>query len=120
MPESTTSAELSSWAMPKEYAGGLEAVGSGKLNWRGRPACGNVGQAGINCYNVHSGSPQTEPRGGNGCRENLGRWSGNMHWYMADGGWDTYVYVCNGAQHSSTNRFSSRVWFRSPDSNEKW
>jgi hypothetical protein len=65
MPESTTSAELSSYAMEKNYEGGLTSVGEGKLNWRGRPRCG-TGWAGISCYGVHSGSPQTNPNGGSG------------------------------------------------------
>jgi hypothetical protein len=65
MPESTTTSELSSYAMEKNYEGGLTSVGEGKLNWRGNPICGSGG-AGINCYNTRSGSPNQNPNGGHG------------------------------------------------------
>jgi hypothetical protein len=43
--ESTENAELSSWAMPSNYDGGLTSVGDGILNWRGEPKCGAWGTA---------------------------------------------------------------------------
>lgn len=121
MPESTTTSELSSWAMPNEFDGTFAGdQGDGFLNWRGNVKCGHVGTSGINCYGTRSGTPSSAPRGGNGCRTNLGTgWGGELHWYMMDG-YDTYSYLCNGAQHSSTNRFSDRIWVRTPDDNKKW
>jgi hypothetical protein len=118
MPESTTDAELSSYAMPGNYTGGAESAGEGTLNWRGRPICGKKRKAGIGCVGSHSGSPQTSPAGGAGCNQDLGRdgWSGDLTWTMCESNHDTYTYMCSGAQHSSSNRFASRVWFRSPDS----
>ena len=40
---SATTTELSSYAMPKHYEGGLDTVGDGELNWRGEPICANQG-----------------------------------------------------------------------------
>ena len=109
MPESTTRSELTSWAMPSDYGGGVTSVGDGKINWRGNPICGNHGGTGINCYDTRSGTPQRSPNGGAGCNQNLGqRWSGVLHWYMIESNYDTYTFFCNGAQHSSSNQFASR------------
>ena len=120
MPESTTTSELTSWVMPKEYGGGTTSVGDGKINWRGNAICGGYGGTGINCHQSRSGAPQRNPNGGNGCNENLGRWSGQLSWYMIESNYDTYTYMCSGAQHSSSNRFAARTWFRSPESNKAW
>lgn len=113
-----TKAELSSWALPKDYDGSFTDLGDGFLNWRGEPKCGGWGTAGIGCYGERSGGAT---RGGHGCKLNLchNGWAGAMHWYMMDG-YDTYTYMCAGAQHSSSNRFSDRIWVRSPDENEDW
>ena len=63
--------------------------------------CGGVGGRGINCLNVASGS--INPQGGSGCFINMGSHSdgGWYHLYMFDTNEDSYMYVCNGAQHSS-------------------
>ena len=118
--ESTTTSELSSYAMPRHYDGSLTSVGDGKLNWRGNPICERNG-AGINCYGSRAGSPSRDPQGGHGCNQNLGKgWSGQLEWYLSNTNFDTYEYICEGAQHSSSNRFAHRVWVRSPDSQKDW
>ena len=88
---------------------------TGDMLWTGRPVCGSThgGGKGINCYNVYGGS--TNPDGGKGCKVNKSRnnWSGVLHLYMSEHNTDTYMYVCNGAQHSSTGRpLTHRYWFR--------
>ena len=114
--ESTTTSELSSWNMPRHYDGSFNTVGGGELNWRGHAKCNQNG-AGINCYGTHTASPQ----GGHGCKVNLGKgWNGALEWYLSNTNYDTYQYVCEGAQHSSANRFAHRVWIRSPDSEKEW
>ena len=123
MPESTTTSELSSYVMASSCPpSGENCGGDGKLNWRGNPQCGTSwGGTGINCQGARSGKPQTEPRGGRGCTVNLGKHdSGNLHWYTSESNWDTYTYFCAGSQHSSTNRFAQRTWFRSPESQKDW
>ena len=40
--------------------------------------------------------------------------------YMCNTNYDTYTYMCAGAQHSSSNRFAARTWIRSPDSQKDW
>lgn len=84
-----TKAELSSWALPKDYDGSFTDLGDGFLNWRGEPKCGGWGTAGIGCYGERSGGAT---RGGHGCKLNLchNGWAGAMHWYMMDG-YDTYT-----------------------------
>ena len=78
MPESTTTSELTSWVMPKNYDGSSTSVGDGKINWRGRPNCNNRGGGtGINCRGAHSGSPNASPNGGGGCNQNLSPWKIN-------------------------------------------
>jgi subtilisin-like proprotein convertase family protein len=79
--------------------------------WTGNFQCGDVGGWGINCYNILSGS---NPAGGANCNPNMGAStsSGWHHIYMADTNSDTYLYVCNGAQHSSGYNMNHRVWFR--------
>jgi len=85
-------------------------ISDNALAWTGNLQCGSWGGAGINCYTVLSNNP----RGGAGCDINMGsrtssRWH---HFYMSNTNQDTYLYICNGAQHSSTNRFSHRFWIR--------
>ena len=79
--------------------------------WTGNYQCGNVGGYGINCYNVTAGNV---PGGGSGCSINMGAQtsSGWHHIYMGDTNTDTYLYMCNGAQHSSSYNMNHRVWFR--------
>jgi len=122
MQESTTKSELTSWAMPKHYEGGVVSVGDGKINWRGNPVCGNHGGTGISCHGTpRSGSPQTNPNGGAGCNQDLGRGHrGVLVWTIIQTNYDTYTYFCAGAQHSTSQRFSSRTWFRSPESQKDW
>ena len=83
------------------------------LAWTGNLRCGNTGGGGakgINCYNVLENNPQ----GGAGCDINMGKASntGWHHFFMSQWNKDTYLYICNGPQHSSGNRFSHRFWVR--------
>ena len=120
MKESTTTSVLESWRMAP-YSGGLKSSGNGDLNWSGNPICGQWRGAGVACYGSRSGDPSTSPGGGHNCRVNLGNgWNGALEYYMSTSHYDTYTYICNGAQHSSSQRFSSRVWVRSPDSQKDW
>ena len=87
------------------------------LNWRGRLTCGNVGGVGVNCLDVQvTGQPvgTPNPQGGAGCLFSLGS-STNAGWhslYMSDTNTDTYLYICNGAQHTSSYDVSHRWWVR--------
>ena len=79
------------------------------LAWTGNLGCGNVGGWGINCVNVSSNNPG----GAAGCTIGMG--SGNWGWYhfyMGETNTDTYMYICNGAQHSSGFDMNHRYWFR--------
>jgi len=84
------------------------------LAWQGNLECGHgdSGYRGINCYTVSSGS--TNPKGGSGCKISMGKSSNNdwHHWYMGHSNTDTYVYICNGAQHSSSYDLSHVFWMR--------
>jgi len=86
----------------------------GEVAWTGRPKCGNRGRSGINCYDVYTGSPQKSPNGGRGCKFNRGRnrWTGPLHFYMGNTNTNTYMYMCNGPQHSSGFDMSHRYWIR--------
>ena len=79
--------------------------------WEGNFKCGGHGGWGINCYTVTAG---TNPQAGAGCKINMGK-SSNAGWhhvYMATGGADSYLYLCNGPQHSSGHVMNHRFWFR--------
>ncbi len=85
------------------------------LAWTGNLRCGYQnsnapGPMGINCVAVLENNPQ----GGAGCDINMGKSSkiGWHHFFMGQWNQDTYLYICNGAQHSSGNRFSHRFWVR--------
>ena len=80
------------------------------LAWTGNLQCGSWGGAGINCYNVLSNNPQ----GGAGCNINMGLQSnpGWHHFYMSETNQDTYLYICNGPQHSSGFDMNHRWWVR--------
>jgi hypothetical protein len=106
---------MTAYGWNNNYGGSAAAHGDGFINWRGLPKCGHGG-AGVSCNGQTSGSPQTSPKGGRGCNKNLSydRWAGNLHWYMLNTNHDTYLYVCNGAQHSSNCRYALRTWFRTP------
>lgn len=83
------------------------------LAWTGNLQCGynaGTGVAGINCVTVLSNNPQ----GGAGCDINMGTRSNTNwhHFFMSQYNQNTYLYICNGPQHSSTNRFSHRFWVR--------
>ena len=72
--------------------------------------CGWRGIAGINCDTVLSNNPQ----GGAGCNISMGS-STAATWHrfgMGDYNTDTYLYVCNGAQHSSSYDLNHRYWVR--------
>ena len=79
------------------------------LAWSGNLACGEPG-AGINCLNVLSNNPQ----GGAGCTIPMGTQTsaGWHHFYMGNTSSDTYLYICNGAQHSSSQNMNHRFWIR--------
>merc|ERR1711935_524641 len=88
----------------------------GEVVWTGRMKCGGMGQSGINCQRTYNGSPRTNPGGGGGCkfRRDNRRWSGDLHWYMNNGNnGQTYMYMCNGPQHSSGQTMNHRFWIRS-------
>ena len=86
------------------------------LAWRGRLQCGVAGY-GINCYNVLTtpnpwGAPN--PAGGSGCILNMGTAS-DPSWhnlYMGNTNTDTYIYLCNGPQHTSSFSNIHRFWVR--------
>jgi hypothetical protein len=86
------------------------------LAWQGNLECGRnhgkAGARGINCYDVSSGS--TNPAGGSGCKISMGKSSngGWHHWFMSNTDSDSYVYICNGAQHSSSHDMSHVFWIR--------
>jgi hypothetical protein len=106
MPESSTTTVMKS----------LRAS-DGATMWTGRLLCG-VGTTvhpsgkGINCYDLAGGS--SNPAGGSGCASNLGAGAhvGRHHFYMSEHNQDTYLYLCNGAQHSSDHNMNHRFWFR--------
>jgi len=87
----------------------------GEVSWTGRPKCGSRGKTGVNCYGAYSGSPRTNPSGGTGCkfRRDNRRWNGQLHFYMAETNSNTYMYLCNGPQHSSGFNMNHRWWIRS-------
>ena len=76
--------------------------------------CGHEGGAGINCYPVL----YNNPGGGLGCNIYMGS-SNNAGWhnfFMSQYNSDTYLYVCNGAQHSSSYNLNHRFWIREKQS----
>lgn len=81
------------------------------LAWQGEILFG-VGGAGINGHVLLDGPG---PAGGAGCDINMGTSSnaGWHHFYMANTNSDSYMYLCNGAQHSSSNPMNHVYWFRS-------
>jgi hypothetical protein len=87
---------------------------TGAIAWRGRLQCGEPGY-GINCLNVLTtpnplGAPN--PQGGLGCLINMGI-ATNSGWHQLHQGntnTDTYIYICNGAQHTSSYSNVHR-WF---------
>lgn len=87
------------------------------LAWTGNLGCGGGG-AGVNCYEVLSNNPQA----GAGCVINMGTASnvGWHHFYMSDGNQDTYLYICNGPQHSSSFDMNHRWWIRERSTNQNF
>jgi len=121
MDGSSTKAHFVSYEWSSSFDG-KTPLGDGSINWQGRPKCdasaiGGAGNgAGVNCR----GQDGSGPNGGHHCRRNLGmRWSGALHFYMAHSNTDTYVFVCNSAQHTSGHKFSHRWWIRSGKDSEK-
>jgi len=106
VPESTTTTVFESYRAHDNL-----------LVWRGRLGCGYAGGVGINCYPVlTTPSPigTANPQGGNGCLFPLGT-SSSTSWhnfFMSETNTDTYLYICNGAQHSSSHDMSHRWWVR--------
>ena len=84
------------------------------LAWSGEFLFG-LGGGGINGYALAPGS--TNPAGGAGCDINMGTSTnaGWHHFYMAETNSDSYMYLCNGAQHSSGFNMNHRYWFRERD-----
>jgi hypothetical protein len=87
------------------------------LAWTGNLGCG-YGGAGVNCYDVISNNPQ----GGAGCVINMGIASnvGWHHFYMSETNQDTYLFVCNGPQHSSSFDMNHRWWIRERSTNQSF
>jgi hypothetical protein len=104
MPESTTTTSMTSFRITDHAQA-----------WTGRLVCGTGVQSfarGINCRNPAAGS--SDPAAGPGCTINLGlrTIADTSHFFMSDGNGDTYLYICNGDQHSSSYTMSHRWWFR--------
>lgn len=107
MPESTTPTTFESFR-----------VADNELAWRGRLQCGNAGY-GLNCNGLAGGSPPNpigagNPQGGLGCLFQMGS-STNPNWhdlFMGNTNTDTYIYICNGAQHTSSYSNIHRWWVR--------
>lgn len=108
VPESTTPTVFESY----------RSVDS-KIAWRGRLQCGLGTGVGINCegaLTLTTAIPvgALSPQGGSGCLLNLGVAS-NAGWNYFAMSWsntDTYIYICNGAQHSSGHDISHQWWVR--------
>lgn len=104
MPASTTTTSFQSYRASDQA-----------LAWTGDIVCGynaGAGTAGINCY---GGLGVTNnPQGGAGCVINMGTTSnaGWYHFFMNQWNDDTYIYICNGAQHSSGQSMNHRFWIR--------
>jgi hypothetical protein len=104
MPESTTATSLAAYRV----------VDNANI-WTGRLGCGDgsvdANARGIACSALISGP---NPAGGAGCSVALGSVTnaGWHDWYMSNGNTDTYTYICNGAQHSSSHAMNHRFWFR--------
>lgn len=100
MPASTTPTVLKSYR-----------ISDNSLAWEGEIQYG-LGGAGINGRVLLSG---TTPAGGSGCNINMGTTSssGWSHFYMGETNSDSYLYLCNGAQHSSSHSMNHVYWFRS-------
>lgn len=108
VPESSTVTQMQSYR-----------ASDNALAWTGRLACGTPVASsgvdgrgvGINCNNVVTGP---NPSGGAGCNINMGSSvsTGWHYFYMSEYNTDTYVYICNGAQHSSSHDMVHRWWFR--------
>jgi cysteine-rich repeat protein len=101
LAESTTTTTLQSYRLSDDL-----------LLWTGELSCAAAGGGfGINCAILVSA---TSPGGGSGCAvalgtETLADWH---HFYMAAANTDSYLYICNGAQHSSSHAMNHRFWFR--------
>eukprot|EP00326_Haptolina_ericina_P026149 CAMPEP_0181175384 /NCGR_PEP_ID=MMETSP1096-20121128/4052_1 /TAXON_ID=156174 ORGANISM="Chrysochromulina ericina, Strain CCMP281" /NCGR_SAMPLE_ID=MMETSP1096 /ASSEMBLY_ACC=CAM_ASM_000453 /LENGTH=98 /DNA_ID=CAMNT_0023263371 /DNA_START=10 /DNA_END=306 /DNA_ORIENTATION=- len=85
------------------------------LMWTGQLKCANFGSGssarGINCKELRSGT--TSPAGGKNCNPKVGGEShSDDHMFMHHTNSDTYFYICNGAQHSSSYDLNHRYWFR--------
>ncbi len=82
--------------------------------WQGRFSCGTSGSTsrGINCDTPIGGS--SNPAGGSGCSIDMGLDdnTGWHHFYSGLHNTDTYIYICNGPQHSSSYDLNHRFWFR--------
>jgi hypothetical protein len=99
MAASSTSTLLSSYNL------------AGDLAWSGEFLFGDGG-AGLNSHTLLSG---VNPGGGSGCDISMGTQQSNgwHHFYMAEHNSDSYMYLCNGAQHSSSYEMNHVYWIRS-------
>jgi len=103
---------------------GTNTRGEGTLNWKGTSNSGGSSTAGIRLYGGTKGASgfSGNPNGGRGCKKDVGRspngnhhWSGTFNFQMSHSNYDSYIYMCNGAQHSSSTGMNHRWWFRSGD-----
>lgn len=107
MPESSTATTFESFR-----------ISDSEIAWRGRLQCG-IGGYGLNCSGLGGGSPPNpigagNPQGGLGCLFQMGT-STSASWhdlYMGNTNTDTYIYICNGAQHTSSYSNIHRWWVR--------
>lgn len=85
---------------------------TGAQLWQGEFLFG-AGGYGLNSHTVAAGS--INPGGGSGCTPGVGTHSSSSwhHFYMGASNSDSYMYVCNGAQHSSSVNMNHLYWFRS-------
>lgn len=105
MDQSSTTVTMRSYRIADNY-----------MAWEGELQCGVPGGAsgagrGISCYNVVRGP---NPQGCAGCRVCMGNQSnvGWHHIYMFESNSDSYIYICNGPQHSSSYNMNHRWWIR--------
>ncbi len=103
MPESLTTTTMTSYRISDDA-----------VAWSGNMPCGTVdtGRRGISCERA-SGDPGA-PQGGPGCNINIGTRSstGTSYFVMSNSNTDTYLYMCNGGQHSSSYANTHQWWFR--------
>ena len=90
---------------------GTNTRGEGTLNWKGTSNWRGSTTAGISLYGGTKGASgfSNNPNGGRGCKKDVGRspngrnhWSGVFNLQMSHSNYDSYIFMCNGAQHTSS------------------